>query len=78
MQPPKKKSGKVMLEKGYSQLDWLRLQKSEKNLAGMIYSPSASLPPIRSASVLIVAHRSFGLQQMADMMSSRIQSWFDL
>ena len=34
MPPPKKRPGKVMLGKGYSQLDWMRLQKSSADLAG--------------------------------------------
>ena len=34
MRPPKKRPGKVALEKGHSQLDWMRLQRSGKDLAG--------------------------------------------
>ena len=56
MQPPKKRPGKVMLEKGYSQLDWMRLQKSGKDLAGLTLSRLQDVPDILSvASAIEVA-----------------------
>ena len=34
MPPPARRPGKVPLEKGYSQMDWMRVQRSERDLAG--------------------------------------------
>ena len=34
MPPPARRPGKVPLEKGYSQMDWMRVQKTERDLAG--------------------------------------------
>jgi len=37
MPPPPlpKRPGKIPLEKGYSQMDWMRLQQTSKDLAGL-------------------------------------------
>lgn len=37
MPPPQRRPGKVPLEKGYSQMEWMRLQRT-KDLAGKIMS----------------------------------------